>query len=636
MRAGRRNLRRPWTVVGVAALIFFAVSVFGRYGKAFSEGSTIYKSTGGRKRRPRKQKVVAGLRTPRPFDLSACSTWTDSFKDTFQHKCGFLEPYLRDYLAAAKAKAYPPVVYSCLHNGCGGIGDRMSGILGVFSHAIQHERPFKLDFGLDDFPAEFESCVLPYSTTNDVPKHSDSEVSLEVQRGELVNRFAQKSQTLKVKQVYHRHADSWCYAFKSRAKGAYDSSRPAVLEMNRACTPPGLCEERQKRSALDDSFRKFGPSQVYGCLLNVAVSSTKRYLENTVPVEEWNVETNAQETKEFSMGELKSYLDDFFVIGIHVRVGDEASFGGLKMRFVGHENFFMPFHCATLLENYFEWSGRTGGKKVKWLFFSDSLVFKTHVWSRFGPRESLLMINRVPTHVDPLFNKGTREHLQKDVKDTLEEWYVLSLADVLVSHLTEYGSRATTLATQGLQELYAMGSESARISAFSKTSHVWALGDHFYDARTCVKRVLPYDGNWRLTPPTCADSARYPYKGFAAEASSQPHLSYWAEVMAASAPNPLARTWKPRYYFLRNAGRKGFPAEPSWAKVRPPTRAERDVGAGSDADVEEYEYHAGDDAPDPPPKTASDADAAAEAARARRIAAREARKRKRAERRGDA
>jgi len=73
-----------------------------------------------------------------------CPNWTDEFRDAFATKCGFWLNLFADWLPSGD-KGRAVVGYKCLDEKyCHGLGDRLAGIQGALSIAIEMKRPFRV------------------------------------------------------------------------------------------------------------------------------------------------------------------------------------------------------------------------------------------------------------------------------------------------------------------------------------------------------------------------------------------------------------------------------------------------------------------------------------------------------------
>ena len=151
--------------------------------------------------------------------------------------------------------------------------------------------------------------------------------------------------------------------------------------------------------------------------------------------------------------------------------------------------------CAAAVEAGLSSAAR-GGKEVRWLFMSDNRWLRSEV-EKHNPGR-VLMVDAPPEHVSKI-DIGV-DQLTADM-GAFAEWYLLSLADEFVLNRI-----------QGSQPLYGPRDDGSgkhgRLSAYAKTALAYGVRDEYYDAGTCERARLQFDGAYGDFASECASSTR--------------------------------------------------------------------------------------------------------------------------------
>jgi hypothetical protein len=289
-------------------------------------------------------------------------------------------------------------------------------------------------------------------------------------------------------------------------------------KVNRACVPRHFCEN-------DTSFYPNGAdvANLHGCTIRALLEPTPLFRQAHVSFTD-----GRHGKKSISLSAVEAYLARYFVIAIHFRATDKIAFlhtvqGEYDMT-AGNRIFLRPFLCAETIQSHLEQRSvgshvsvvnelqhaaapttnehKVNGKHVRWLVASDSAHFRELAQQLFG--DKLLLVELTPEHIDHLAG-GQRS--REVLVDTFAEWYMLGLADMLVTNQYEDGD-----------ENFNLYSNSGRVSGYSKSAWTYNLKSVYYDAGTCRRGEMLPEGSWEQTPLACKKKSVF---GLPIE---QPHL----------------------------------------------------------------------------------------------------------------
>ncbi|KAH9250906.1 hypothetical protein BASA81_011294 [Batrachochytrium salamandrivorans] len=388
----------------------------------------------------------------------------------FQSQCSVWLSALANWKPGTKTSTY-----ACRDEStCHGLGDRLAGIQGVLGYALQNSYLLRVEFpGLSKYfspPPCLFTGAKDWSLVS--PAKSPRECSAKFRYTCLMNQCHTSSA------VVFEHGD-------------------------KACLPPSFCSKAQPGELAT-------AAQLYGCGLRLMMEPTLAFFQHPVPLHH----------APMSVAQAEREMAQYFVIGIHFRIGD---FALLRTREFSREErrFLVPFQCAATVQSYLEnrplsstatvsvnsaeglryvknkqGEYTVNGKPVRWFLASDSQSIRDIALDLFG--DKLLLMDVKPTHI--AFASASKRDAA--LADTLAEWYLLGKSDVLITNRI------------GGSSLF-----RGRLSSFSKYTWTYQQKHEFYDAGTCVKRNILLDGTWRVAPVACKKSVKnlVDYK-------NQPHL----------------------------------------------------------------------------------------------------------------
>jgi len=459
-------------------------------------------------RAPLRMPVAVTLKPPQRAE-----TWSPRFAARYQQQCGH---WLMALAALPRATDKAPAAYACVNPAmCQGLGDRLSGMQGVFNIALQTQRPFRADWsGLSDLFAP--SGLLPSPVLNwSLPLLSAEECvsshAAGLFRSSCADAFALEAQ---------------CAATSVVFQG-----------LNRACLTDDTC------AALQRAAPELNGISLHGCTLRAMMEPTHKFMhEHQVPL------VQSRQTTMMTVAEAQAVLARYHVISIHMRMGDATSFGVLdaagrpvpsvfaRPKSLEYAQVTRAFRCAATLQAHLEArpvpaaakplaqqdvaaqtceaddAFTVRGRPVRWFLATDSSELRGLALSLYG--DKLLMLGTPPKHIAHVSGSAAATALA----NTLAEWYLLGLGDELVLNRFAHGSKILW---------------RGRVSSFPKTTWAYQLKHVFYDAGTCRALTMPLDGTWTDAPPTCQrgfDAAKR------ARGQSQPHLEGLSK--------PFPRAWR--------------------------------------------------------------------------------------------
>ena len=305
---------------------------------------------------------------------------------------------------------------------------------------------------------------------------------------------------------------STCESGASRCEGARSKinsckSTGIMFEnTDRGCLPGGICS-----AAASYYPNTVNAANLYGCGLRALFETTEKFDEYQIPFHD-----GVNGVRSMSLQEAKEIMSNYYVIGIHFRIGDNAAFFRAGNFHISPENhvYLVPFKCAATIQSHLEnrpistkehiikdikyrrspqdIEFNVNGKPVRWFLASDSNSVRQMAIELFG--DKLFMITTRPTHI--AFSRSSSV-----LEDTFAEWLLLGSSDSLVVNRI------------GGANLF-----RGRLSSFSKTAWVYNLKNLFYDAGSCRRRQIILDGTWKVSPHECQKQYSFHHR------LSQPHL----------------------------------------------------------------------------------------------------------------
>jgi len=438
--------------------------------------------------------------------------WSPRFSTRYDQQCGH---WLSALAALPLTTDKAPAAYACVNPAmCQGLGDRLSGMQGVFNIALQTKRPFRADWaGLSDFFAP--SGLLPSPMLNwTLPLPSTDECVSSHAAG------------------LFRSSCADAFTFEAQC-----ASSVVFKGLNRACLTDDTC------AALQRTAPELNGISLHGCTLRAMMEPTHKFThEHLVPL------VQGRQTTMMTIAKAQAVLARYHVISIHMRMGDATSFGVLdasgrpvasvfaRPKSLEYAQATRAFRCAATLQAHLETrpvpttakpltqqdvatqtsladdAFTVRGRPVRWFLATDSSELKELALSLYG--DKLLMLGTPPKHIAHVSGSAAATALA----NTLAEWYLLGLGDELVLNRFAHGSKILW---------------RGRVSSFPKTTWAYQLKHVFYDAGTCRALTMPLDGTWTDAPPACQrgfDAAKR------ARGQSQPHLD--------GLPKPFPRAWR--------------------------------------------------------------------------------------------
>lgn len=364
--------------------------------------------------------------------------------------------------------------YACRDEStCHGLGDRLAGMQGALGYALQNSYLLRVEFaGLSKYFAP-PPCLFTGA--------KDWSLAPAVVKAKPRRECSAK------------------FRYTCLMNQCRTSSAVVFENGDKACLPPGFCAKAQPATA----------AQLYGCGLRLMMEPTLAFFQHSVPLHHASM----------SVAQAEREMAQYFVIGIHFRIGD---FALLRTREFSREErrFLVPFQCAATVQSYLENRPNSpgtvsvstadglryvkdkrgeytvNGKPVRWFLASDSQSIRDIALDLFG--DKLLLIDVKPTHI--AFATASRRDAA--LADTLAEWYLLGKSDVLITNRI------------GGSSLF-----RGRLSSFSKYAWTYQQKHEFYDAGACIKRNILLDGTWKVAPVACKKSVKN-----LVDYHNQPHL----------------------------------------------------------------------------------------------------------------
>ena len=428
-----------------------------------------------------------------------CPHWPPAVTRRFAEQCAPWLSAIRTWETTTdhRADRSGASVYRCAdETSCNGLGDRVAGMQDALSYAVASNRSFRVQWsGLNRL---FSTCVFANKAgrwdESPPPAHGCSV------RSSLKCAWTTETSP----DPLHSH----CPMSTSLAR--------VFNAPLHACLPKSLCPSLRKHFPVDTNA-----AQVFGCPLRAMLEPKDQLLDTKFPWQTGN------STKRQSLRDILADMSRFYVIAVHVRVGDRVMTSADVKNPTTLASFRQPFHCAETVMSYVtkrrvnvkagvsahdsaavtrqqqqrddddqpQWT--VNGRPVRFLVASDSETVRDMASAMYGSR--VMRLNIAPQHIAMV----ARNAHDAALSSTFAEWLLLSAADSIV--LNKIG-----------KDLF-----HGRISAYPKSAWVYGLKHLYYDASNCRLRTLPLEGNWKgsSTVSACKSDATQNHLRF-----PQPHL----------------------------------------------------------------------------------------------------------------
>eukprot|EP00898_Chlorokybus_atmophyticus_P001315 jgi/Chlat1/2184/Chrsp17S02747 len=325
----------------------------------------------------------------------------------------------------------PPrfVVFRCRQDGavydqCGGLADRLAGIVSTLAFALVTNRTFLIDWpGVSN---AFTSPYIDFAYTAwtvggpQVEKHMPPmpPTKYRPERAEVVQSMDKKWA------IYNWHD---CEVRRRGSKNCGGIFNGHMAALNAAFTEQTLIFGFNKGvtgpmfdlQATGDILRSLGLKRetIFGCLLHYLVSPTQ-------PVRE-------------RFANVRSVMEDpyIFTIGIHIRTGDDSFTLNRTLTLEDtdpwdrppHTKYSAYFNAALALEQKFT----QPGQRVIWFLISDSEPLKRAAEKAYGSK--ILTTDIQPAHVDKaVYSRSARNDAIRNLQEAVGEWWLFSKADYFV------------------------------------------------------------------------------------------------------------------------------------------------------------------------------------------------------------
>jgi hypothetical protein len=307
----------------------------------------------------------------------------------------------------------------------------------------------------------------------------------------------------------------------------YSSSAEWVYAPSRLCFKDATCEYLQTTHGTDLSL-----ATILGCPLRLMLEPRASFLrDNKIMFREGESNLRSMSLREIELNVFAKY----HVVGLQIRLGDFTfdKFNETEIVMLTNKRLARlwqtPVKCALTVQSHLEspHSGtvkrvgpflakqqpqppRGTRKPVRFFVMSDSKPISDAVLSLLG--DLVLRVDLPPAHVEFAQDRSMA------MRNTLMEWYLLSLCDDLVASTT------VLVPAEHINQY--------RVSALATTAWVFGLKHLFYDGSTCELKTLPTVeplSNLDQVPLAC--TARI-------QNISQPHMDFVADNEAAAAVFP--------------------------------------------------------------------------------------------------
>ena len=225
--------------------------------------------------------------SPTPY-LPSCSTWSPVLAARVAERC---HVYLRESVRWLKADMHGSAIFRCLGpHQCGGHGDRLGALVTLFNVALTENRRLRVTHwpGLHRY---FEPCALNASERAQWQLGVPEEVSNPACPPPVVNVCAP--------------------VFPSNATCLEGGAR--FLFPNRLCTHTAMC------AALKQQVPGLNVVETLGCPMRLLMEPNRKFLHETV----FTLRNGLVVLPNLTMTMIESVMQQYFVIGVQVRMGDE-------------------------------------------------------------------------------------------------------------------------------------------------------------------------------------------------------------------------------------------------------------------------------------------------------------------------
>ncbi|KAL9657214.1 hypothetical protein ABK040_011436 [Willaertia magna] len=330
------------------------------------------------------------------------------------------------------------LIYRC-HQGCGGLGDRLLGIVTSLYIALLTDRVLLIDF---PNPAELSQILQPNlikwnftdpqfkALINAFPsQYTHNEI--DIQENEGKRRFFQE------------HDFLYSYQFRKVEIVKFNQRMYYYMHLN------PKYNEKRRLLGLD----RMHPFHIFGCFFhflfkphsdliammdNLFVENQLVFSENTVSQQQPLVESKQLKTLTAFPLNLNSQLPPphmrTVLIGIQIRTGGNWN-DPLRIK---EEDVQIFWNCAQHLMKKYE----KEGFKVKYFLTTDNTIVKKEAIKLFG-KKKLITMNTPIVHIErSSYNENNN---LESFKSTVVEYLILSLCDELIITRSNFGETASMI-----------------------------------------------------------------------------------------------------------------------------------------------------------------------------------------------
>jgi hypothetical protein len=405
--------------------------------------------------------------------MASCPNWSKELAQRYQKECAFWAPKFKTWAENLNPKSRKEVAYYCSSEyRCHGWGDRVAGMQGAFLKAIEDNQMFRI--GHPYLHPLFSPCLFG----------------------------TDKRQANWANYTQFQLSPSACVEEKSHCFSWLDKKcefpQTVFLNSDRICIKREVCDDMLEK------YPKVNAAQTIGCSLRAMFEPSERFMSKL----KFPFKMKREEAKLMTLKEIEKVFQDYYVISIQMRLGDGIAFrrGNVAPLSAEDKEYLRPFRCASTVESFLSGASRVAagleeyepegkssfigsdlkinGKPVAWFLATDTEVYKQLAERLFG-KDRLFVFDFKPEHI------GLQRHAGYDLAKEIAEWYVLGLGQQLV--VNKIG---------GNGDFY-----HGRLSGYAKTAWVYHLKHFVYDAFTCTRYSIPYEGTWSdLNHKACGQS----------------------------------------------------------------------------------------------------------------------------------
>jgi len=375
--------------------------------------------------------------------LASCPNWSRKFAQRFESKCSYWLNEFREWERNVDSDHEVVFWFNPSNPDGGGWGDQLAGFIPSFAKALEQRKSFRF-VRANSLEKLFMPCLFTKSSTN--------WSKAATKNGKMPFPPPNVTKCLGGPGMWDaKDCDRWA---SQRCREPVD-----LGEGNKACLPEAVCERFTKMQRPPDS-----PTSTFGCILRANLEPSSFFLND--------IEVNFRFGDKSSLLSLQQIIDIMSkhrVLLIHARTGDASL----------HDKNHKPdqsrlrlLYCASTVESYLSKNVSVDEQekqnKFMWFISSDSMEFRKQAIAMFPERVAFLDIR--PEHI---FNSKLED---LSVAETLADWYLLGLGELLIRD---------------------------RNSAFSRTSWLMNMNDHTIYMDSCQWNPTKYESNWwtaRLNP----------------------------------------------------------------------------------------------------------------------------------------